>query len=68
MVCCLSEDRVLYLVRCADSGVYERLSKAEMERGVASGEIVEEVCSDWVIGEDGMLVFSESAKGYVRKK
>jgi hypothetical protein len=64
----LSEDRILYLVRQEGSAVYERLSKKEIDAGLASGEIAEEVCSDWVIGEDGRLVFSDSAKGYFRKK
>ena len=68
MVCCLSEDRVLYLVRQEGSGVYERLTKKEIDAGLVSGEIVEELCSDWVIGEDGRFVFSDALKGYVRKK
>ena len=63
-----SDSRILYLVRRADSGVYERLSKVEIEAGLACGEIVEEVCSDWVIGVDGRFVCNDNAKGYVRKK
>lgn len=62
-----SDEQTFYLVRRKGNGVYERLTRKEIDRGLASGEIEERAVSGWV-GEDGRLVFSEHAKEYVRKR
>jgi len=64
----LSElDHVLFLVRREDSGVYERLTRKEIDAGIANGEIEERTVSDWVFDAAGRFVFSDSAKEYVKK-
>jgi len=64
----LSEvDRVLFLVRREDSGVYERLTQKEIDEGLTRGEIEERTVSDWVFDAAGRFVFSDGAKEYVKK-
>jgi len=63
-----TEGRVLYLVRRGDSGVYERLTRKEIDKGISKGEIEERSASDWVLSKEGRFVFSDDAKEYVRVK
>ena len=64
----VAEGRVLYLVRRGESGVYDRLTRKEIDKGISKGEIEARSVSDWVLSKDGQFVLSDDAKEYVKIK